>query len=127
MGTLPRATMLPGESPTSAPKLQPFHGRRSTRRVAMLEATVERLRALLQEAEEDLQHEKARCPEIGDFVRCPLTDFYGQVTKIIPRPGGRPWIEILPYLGRDMPGHAPMDLYENWELIDPPSDEDDMP
>ncbi len=119
--------MLPSDSLASAPKLQPFHGRRKTRRLAMLEASVERLRALLQDAEEELQYERTRCPEIGDFVRCPLTDFYGQVTKVTPRLQGRPWVEILPYLGRDMPGHASMDLFDNWELIDPPSDEDDMP
>src|SRR3712207_6984421 len=51
----------------------------------------------------------------SDFVRCPLTNFFGRVTKITPRPHGRPWIEIVPYLGPDLPGHSTMDLFDSWE------------
>jgi hypothetical protein len=29
-------------------------------------------------------------------------------------------VEILLYLGEDLPGHAQIDLFGNWELIDRP-------
>ena len=94
-----------------------------TKRVVELEARVARLRTELQEAEAALEFERARMPAPGDFVRCPLTRFFGRVTKVTPRPNGRPWIEIVPYLGPNLPGHSAMDLFESWELIDPPSRE----
>jgi hypothetical protein len=93
-----------------------------TKRAAELEARVAKLRAELQEAEAALEFEKARMPIPGDFVRCPLTRFFGRVTKVTPRPNSRPWIEIVPYLGPNLPGHSSMDLFDSWELIDPPSD-----
>lgn len=105
------------------PKLHDLQESHGTRRMAELRAKVERLRAQLREAEEALEQEQTRLPEIGEFVRCPLTGFFGQVTKITPRPYGRPWIEILLYLGKDMPGHATIDLFGNWELMDQPSDD----
>jgi hypothetical protein len=94
-----------------------------TKRVAELEARIAWLQAELQDAEAELEREKARLPTPGDFVRCPLTNFFGRVTKITPRSHGRPWIEIVPYLGPDLPGHSTMDLFDSWELIDPPSKE----
>ncbi|MBJ6126067.1 hypothetical protein [Microvirga splendida] len=94
-----------------------------TMRVAELEARIARLQAELRQAEAELEREKTRLPAPGDFVRCPLTNFFGRVTKITPRPQGRPWIEIVPYLGPDLPGHSTMDLFDSWELIDPPSQE----
>ena len=99
------------------------HESSCTKRVAELEARIARLQVELQEAETELVREKARLPAPGDFVRCPLTNFFGRVTKITPRPHGRPWIEIVPYLGPDLPGHSTMDLFDSWELIDPPSKE----
>lgn len=105
------------------PKLHELQEGHCTKRVAELKAHVERLRAQLQEAEEELAREQSRVPEIGEFVRCPLTGFFGQVTKVTPRAFGRPWVEILLYLGKDMPGHATIDLFGNWELMDPPSED----
>lgn len=102
-----------------APKLQHQYGN-CTKRILELEAIVTGLRAALENAEAALQREKGRLPEIGDFVRCPLTNFFGQVTKVTPRPIGRPWVEIVPYLASDYRGHATMDLYDSWEIIDPP-------
>ncbi|MFD0463085.1 hypothetical protein ACFQY9_15890 [Microvirga aerilata] len=60
------------------------HQRPCTKRIAELEALTARLRAELQEAEAELQREKARVPLPGDFVRCPLTNFFGRVTKVTP-------------------------------------------
>ncbi len=97
------------------------HGHSCTQRVAELEARIARLRTELEQAEAELERERTRLPAPGDFVRCPLTNFFGRVTKVTPRPNGRPWIEIIPYLGPDLPGHSAMDLYDSWELIDPPS------
>ncbi|MGO4524815.1 hypothetical protein AB4097_08105 [Microvirga sp. 2MCAF35] len=88
-----------------------------------LETRVAKLRTELEEAEAALEFEKARMPSPGDFVRCPLTHFFGRVTKVTPRPNGRPWIEIIPYLGPDLPGHSSMDLFDSWELIDAPADD----
>jgi len=92
-----------------------------TRRVAELVERVAKLRSELEEAETALEFEKTRMPVPGDFVRCPLTSFFGRVTKVKPRPSGRPWVEIVPYLGPNLPGHSAMDLFESWELIDPPA------
>lgn len=92
-----------------------------TKRVVELEARVAKLRAELQEAEAALEFELTRMPIPGDFVRCPLTRFFGRVTKVSPRTNGRPWVEIVPYLGPNLPGHSSMDLFDSWELIDPPS------
>jgi hypothetical protein len=95
------------------------HGSPCTKRVAELVERVAKLRAELQEAEAALEVEKTRMPVPGDFVRCPLTRFFGRVTKVTPRGSGRPWIEIVPYLGPNLPGHSSMDLFDSWELIDP--------
>jgi hypothetical protein len=97
------------------------HEHSCTQRAAELEARITRLRAELEQAEAELERERTRLPAPGDFVRCPLTNFFGRVTKVTPRPNGRPWIEIIPYLGPDLPGHSAMDLFDSWELIDPPS------
>jgi len=99
------------------------HASSRTKRVAELEARIARLQAELKEAETELEREKTRLPAPGDFVRCPLTNFFGRVTKVTPRPHGHPWVEIVPYLGPDLPGHSTMDLFDSWELIDPPSHE----
>jgi hypothetical protein len=101
------------------------HQRPCTKRIAELEALTARLRAELQEAEAELQREKARVPLPGDFVRCPLTNFFGRVTKVTPRPRGRAWVEIILYLGPGLPGHSAMDLFDSWELIDPPGESSD--
>ncbi|MEE1612012.1 hypothetical protein [Microvirga sp. CF3016] len=98
------------------------HESSCTKRVAELVERVAKLRAELQEAEAALEFEKTRIPVPGDFVRCPLTRFFGRVTKVTPRGNGRPWIEIVPYLGPNLPGHSSMDLFDSWELIDPPSE-----
>ena len=105
------------------PKLHELQDSHCTKRVAELQAKVERLRAQLQEAEDQLRQEQTRWPQVGEFVRCPLTGFFGQVTKVTPRTYGRPWVEILLYLDKDMPGHTTIDLFANWELIDRPSEE----
>ncbi len=99
------------------------HESSRTKRVEELEARIVRLQEELREAETELERERTRLPAPGDFVRCPLTNFFGRVTRITPRPHGRPWIEIIPYLGPDLPGHSTMDLFDSWELIDPPSKE----
>jgi hypothetical protein len=98
-----------------------------TKRVAELEALADRLRGQLLETEAELQREKNRAPELGEFVRCPLTNFFGQVTKVTSRPHGRAWVEIIPYLGHNLPGHALMDLYDSWEIIDPPVEDAEAP
>lgn len=121
MSMLPLSPTDYNEGPTLGPKLHELQEGPCTQRVAELKAKVERLRAKLRDAEEKLAREQDRVPEIGEFVRCPLTGFFGQVTKVTPRPYGRPWVEILLYLGKDMPGHATIDLFGNWELMDPPS------
>jgi len=111
------------ESPEPGPRLHDLQETHCRRRVAELRAKVEWLRAQLKEAEEALEWEETRPPEIGEFVRCPLTGFFGKVTKVTPRPYGRPWVEILLYLDKDMPGHGTIDLFGNWELIDLPSED----
>jgi hypothetical protein len=88
--------------------------------VRELEALVAHYRALLEEAEAALAAAKSRQPQVGDFVRSTLTSFYGRVTRVIPRPSGRPWVEITPYLTADLPGTNTLDLYGDWELIDGP-------
>jgi hypothetical protein len=95
-----------------------------TKRIEELEALIARLRDELRHAEAALWEEKSRQPAIDDYVRCPLTNFYGRVTKIVPRPHGKPWVEIRPYLAEGLPGSGTLDLYDNWELIDPPGSAD---
>ena len=112
-----------GEGLALAPKLHKLQESHCTKRIAELQAKVERLRAELQETEEQLRYEQDRWPEIDEFVRCPLTGFFGQVTKVTPRPSGRPWVALLRSLGKDIPGHATIDRVANWELMDPPPDE----
>jgi hypothetical protein len=119
MGAVLGTSAETNENPSFLPKLQQLHGGR-TRRIEELEAIIDGLRAALKSAEDELEREMARQPDIGDFVRCPLTNFFGRVTKVTPRPRGRPWVEINPYLTKDLPGHGTMDLYDSWELIDPP-------
>ena len=58
----------------------------------------------------------------GDFVRSTLTNFYGRVTRVIPRAEARPWVEITPYLTPTLPGRSTMDLYDSWEFIEGPAD-----
>jgi hypothetical protein len=91
-----------------------------TKRIEELEALIASLREELRHAEAALWEEKSRQPAIGDYVRCPLTNFHGRVTRIIPRPHGRPWVEIRPYLAEGLPGSGTLDLYDNWELMDAP-------
>src|SRR5919107_2050600 len=126
MGAVLGTSVETSGNPALPSKMQPSYKGGCTRRVEELEAIVEGLKAALKNAEDELQREKARPPEIGDFVRCPLTNFFGQVTKVTPRPQGRPWIEITPYLTKDLPGHGTMDLYDSWELIDPPDGAEPM-
>ena len=104
------------------PKLHELQDSHCTKRVAELRAKVERLRAQLQEAEDQLRQEQTRCAHVREFVRCPLTGFFGPVTKITPRTYGRPWVANLLYLDKDMPGHTTIDLFANWELMDQPSE-----
>jgi hypothetical protein len=92
--------------------------------IEQLEELVARLREALDDAEAALRRETFRQPAIGDFVRCPLTNFFGRVTKVIPRIHGRPWVEITPYLTESLLGKGTLDLYDSWELIDPPTDSD---
>jgi hypothetical protein len=92
-----------------------------TRTIKDLEQLVARCRAALDEAETALLVAKSRQPQVGDFVRSPLTNFFGQVVKITPREHGRPWVEITPYLTDDLAGRGTLDLYDSWELIDPPA------
>ncbi len=125
MGLISLQSIGHSEASASGLTLQGPQESQCTKRTAELRAKVERLRALLQEAEERLHYEQRRSPEIGEFVRCPLTGFFGQVTNVRQRPQGRPWVEVLLYLGKDMPGHTTIDLYENWELMDAP--EQDIP
>lgn len=105
------------------PTLHDLQESHCTKRVADLKAQIEYLKAQLREAEEALEREQSRLPAIGEFVRCPLTGFFGQVTKVTPRAYGRPWVEILLYLAKDMPGHVTIDLFGNWELMDQPSED----
>ena len=90
--------------------------------VKELEALVAERWRLLEEAEAALAEARSRMPSEGDFVRSTLTNFYGRVTRVIPRPGGRPWVEITPYLAPDLPGHSTLDLYDAWEIIDDPAE-----
>jgi hypothetical protein len=91
-----------------------------------LEALVAERWRLLEEAEAALAAARGRLPVVGDFVRSTLTNFYGRVTKVVPRPSGRPWVEITPYLAPGLPGHSTLDLYEAWEIIDdPPASEEE--
>ncbi|WP_457091178.1 hypothetical protein [Microvirga sp. P5_D2] len=120
MSAIPLSMIGLSEASTIAPKLHEPTGHYCSKRVEELKARIEVLRAQLKEAEDELEREGNRVPDIGDFVRCPLTGFFGQVTKVTPRPHGRPWVEILLYLGEDLPGHAQIDLFGNWEVIDRP-------
>jgi len=86
-----------------------------------LEALVAERWRLLEEAEAALAEARSRLPVVGDFVRSTLTNFYGRVTKVIPRPNGRSWVEITPYLAPGLPGHSTLDLYDAWEIIDDPA------
>ena len=120
MSATPLSRIGQSEASMPSPKLQEPAGHHCSKRVGELKARIEALRVQLRAAEEELEREESRIPEIGDFVRCPLTGFFGQVTKVTSRPYGRPWVEILLYLGEDLPGHAQIDLFGNWELIDRP-------
>src|SRR5215217_762226 len=123
MGAFPVTGIGSDRSLALVSSLTQEHEHSCTQRAAELEARITRLRAELEQAEAELERERTRLPAPGDFVRCPLTNFFGRVTKVTPRPNGRPWIEIVPYLGPDLPGHSTMDLFDSWELIDPPSKE----
>ena len=90
--------------------------------VKELEALVAERWRLLEEAEAALAEARSRLPVVGDFVRSTLTNFYGRVTRVIPRPEGRPWVEITPYLAPNLPGHSTLDLYDAWEIIDDPAE-----
>lgn len=120
MSAIPLSMIGMSEVSTLAPKLQEPAGHACTKRAEELKVRIDDLRAQLRKAEEELEREESRLPEVGEFVRCPLTGFFGRVTKVTPRPHGRPWVEILLYLGEDLPGHAEIDLFGNWELIDRP-------
>lgn len=120
MRTFPMTDIGSGASLSLISTLKQEHESSCTKRVGELVARVAKLRAELQEAEAELEFEQTRMPIPGDFVRCPLTQFFGRVTKVTPRPKGKPWIEIVPYLGPNLPGHSSMDLFDSWELIDPP-------
>jgi len=121
MRAFPVTSIGPDKSLALVSSLSQGHVSPCTKRVTELEARIAHLRTELEAAEAELEREKTRLPAPGDFVRCPLTNFFGRVTKVTPRPNGRPWLEIILYLGPDLPGHSTMDLYDSWELIDPPS------
>src|SRR5215212_1621371 len=87
-----------------------------------LEALVAERWRLLEEAEAALAEARSRLPEVGDFVRSTLTNFFGRVTRVIPRPNGPPWVEITPYLAPGLPGHSTLDLYDAWEIIEDPAE-----
>ena len=87
-----------------------------------LEALVLERRRLLEEAEAALLAARSREPAPGDFVRSTLTNFYGRVTRVIPRAEAKPWLEITPYLTPTLPGRTTMDLYDAWEFIEGPAD-----
>ena len=123
MRTFPTTEIGADKSLSLVASLNQDHDHVCTRRAVELESRIARLRSELEEAEAELEREITRVPTPGDFVRCPLTNFFGRVTKITPRPQGRAWVEIIPYLGPHLPGHSTMDLFDSWELIDPPSDE----
>ena len=98
--------------------------------VERLQAKVTRYKALLAELQQKLAEaegelakavERSHNPQVGDFVRSTLTNFYGCVTRVIPRDHGLPWVEITPYLTENLPGKSTMDLYDQWELIDRPA------
>lgn len=92
-----------------------------------LELLVARCRAALDDAEKQLTVARARQPQVGDFVRSPLTNFFGRVTKITQRPHGRPWVEITPYLSDELIGRGTLDLFDSWEIIDPPATKSPVP
>jgi hypothetical protein len=121
MNAFIETTMRISESLSLIPTLQQRSTTTNTKRIEELEARIAELQSALRDAEDELEREKTRLPEIGDFVRCPLTNFFGRVTKVVSRPSGRPWLEIVPYLANDLPGHSTMDLFDSWELIDQPS------
>ena len=87
-----------------------------------LELLVSERRRLVEKAEAILVAAQARLPIPGDFVRSTLTSFYGCVTKVIPRPDAKPWVEITPYLTATLRGRSIMDLYNAWEFIDGPAE-----
>jgi hypothetical protein len=91
------------------------------RSIADLEARAAEQRERLAEAEATLEAERNRPPTVGDFARSTLTHFYGRITKVTPRPDGRPWVEINPYLTPNLPGRSTLDLFDAWELIDDPA------
>jgi len=93
------------------------------RSIADLEARISEQREQLAEAEALLEAERNRPPRIGDFARSTLTHFYGRITKVTPRPDGRAWVEINPYLTPTLPGRSTLDLFDAWELIDDPATE----
>lgn len=95
-----------------------------TRRSEELQDLIDHLRAALKEAEDALRLERLRKPEVGDYVRCPLTNFFGKVTKVTPRPHGRPWVEIAPYLADDLVAKGSLSLFDSWELIDAPREDE---
>jgi hypothetical protein len=91
------------------------------RSIAELEARLSEQRERLVEAEAALESERNRPPAIGEFARSTLTHFYGRITKVTPRPDGRAWVEINPYLTPTLPGRSTLDLFDAWELIDDPA------
>jgi hypothetical protein len=93
--------------------------------VAELQALVMEQRQRLAQAEAALEAEKAKPPEPGEFARSTLTNFYGRITRVTPRPDGRAWVEINPYLTPTLPGRSTLDLFDAWELIDDPAEADE--
>ena len=79
-------------------------------------------RQRLAQAEPALEAEKAKPPEVGEFARSTLTNFYGRITRVTARPDGRAWVEINPYLTPTLPGRSTLDLFDAWELIDDPAE-----
>jgi hypothetical protein len=92
------------------------------RTIGELETLVAEQRQRLAQAEAALEAEKAKPPEVGDFARSTLTNFYGRITRVTPRPDGRAWVEINPYLTPTLPGRSTLDLFDAWELIDDPAE-----
>jgi hypothetical protein len=92
------------------------------RTIGELETLVAEQRQRLAQTEEALEAERAKPPEVGEFARSTLTNFYGRITRVTPRPDGRAWVEINPYLTPTLPGRSTLDLFDAWELIDDPAE-----
>ena len=107
MGAFPVTGISSDRSLALVSSLTQEHEHPCTQRAAELEARITRLRAELEQAEAELERERTRLPAPGDFVRCPLTNFFGRVTKVTPRPMDAPGSRSFPILGPTCPATRP--------------------